>query len=212
VTGFQWGWRFDYPDYGVSSNELHLLVDKQVVLRMTSMDVIHSFWVPEFRVKQDLLPGSETEYRITPDLVGDYKVRCAELCGTKHAYMEAPVIVQTREEFDKWITGQQQIMAAAEASGIPDAGRGELLYQNAGCKACHSIDGSPLIGPTWRGVFGSIVELVGGTTVTANDEYIFNSIKNPNDQIVKGFAPGMPQFNLTDLQIKDLVEYIKTLK
>ena len=88
VTGIQWTWKFEYPDYGVISKELYLPVNKQVVLKMQSTDVIHSFWVPEFRFKQDVVPGRVTEYRVTPILVGDYKVRCAELCGTSHSYME----------------------------------------------------------------------------------------------------------------------------
>jgi cytochrome c oxidase subunit II len=212
VTAFQWAWRFEYPDAGVTSNELHLVMDRQVVLRMTSQDVIHSFWVPEFRVKQDLVPGIETAYRITPTKLGTYKVRCAELCGTNHAYMEAPVIVQTQTEFDSWLQAQVAANAAAEASGVPDASRGQQLYENSGCKACHSIDGSRLVGPSWRGVYGSQVELADGTTVVADEAYLKESIKHPNAKIVKGFAAGMPQFNLTDHQIADLVEFIKTLK
>jgi cytochrome c oxidase subunit 2 len=212
VTGFQWAWRFDYPEAGVTSNELHLVVDRQVVLRMTSPDVLHSFWVPEFRVKQDLVPGIETEYRITPSELGTYKVRCAELCGTSHAYMESLVIVQTQEEFDAWIKELVEADAEAEASGIPDAARGQGIYESSGCKACHSIDGSPLIGPTWLGLWGETVILEDGSTLTADDDYIIESIREPNAKIVKGFAPGMPQFNLSDLQIADLIEFIKTLK
>ncbi len=93
VRAQQFTWTFEYPEYGIFSKELHLPVDQQVVLKMESSDVIHSFWVPEFRVKQDVVPGRVTEYRITPTLVGNYKVRCAELCGASHAYMENPVIV-----------------------------------------------------------------------------------------------------------------------
>jgi cytochrome c oxidase subunit 2 len=212
VTAFQWAWRFDYPDSSVTSNELHLVVDRQVVLRMSSQDVIHSFWVPEFRVKQDLVPGIETAYRITPTKLGDYKVRCAELCGTSHSYMEAPVVVQSQAEFDSWIQAQVAANAAAEASGVPDASRGQRLYENSGCKACHSIDGSPLVGPTWKGLFGGMVELADGSTLKADEAYITESIKQPNLKIVKGFAPGMPQFNLSDKQIDDLVEFIKSLK
>jgi cytochrome c oxidase subunit 2 len=212
VTAFQWAWKFDYPNSGVSSNELHLVVDRQVDLSMTSSDVIHSFWVPEFRVKQDLVPGIVTDYRITPNLIGNYKVRCAEMCGTSHAYMEAPVIVQSQADFDAWIKTQQEANAAAEASGIPDASRGQRIYETSGCRACHSIDGSPLVGPTWKGLWGSEVMLEDGGTIKADEKYITESIKNPAAKIVKGFAPGMPQFNFTDLQIADLVEYIKTLK
>jgi cytochrome c oxidase subunit 2 len=212
VTAFQWAWRFDYPVSGVTSNELHLVTNRQVVLEMTSQDVIHSFWVPEFRVKQDLVPGIETFYRITPTKVGAYKVRCAELCGTSHSYMEAPVIVQTQADYDTWIKAQVDANAAAEASGVPDASRGQKIYETSGCKACHSIDGSPLVGPTWRGIWGQNVELENGPSVLVDEAYITESIKHPSAKIVKGFAPGMPQFNLSDRQIADLVEYIKSLK
>src|SRR5215216_589432 len=105
VTGLQWSWTFEYPPVdgvAVASKELHIPVGKQILLRMTSNDVIHSFWVPEFRVKQDLVPGRITELRVTPTLEGNYKVRCAELCGTSHAYMEKPVVVSSQEEFDTW--------------------------------------------------------------------------------------------------------------
>jgi cytochrome c oxidase subunit 2 len=212
VTGFQWAWRFEYPEVGVTSDELHLVVDRQVVLRMTSPDVLHSFWVPEFRIKQDLVPGIETEYRITPSELGTYKVLCAELCGTSHAYMESPVIVQTQAEFDAWIKDQVEENAAAEASGVPDASRGQKIYESSGCKACHSIDGSPLVGPTWKGLWGEAVELEDGSMLTADEAYIVESIREPSAKIAKGFAPGMPQFNLSDRQIADLFEFIKTLK
>jgi cytochrome c oxidase subunit II len=131
VTGFQWGWRFEYPEYGITTNELYLPVNRQVVLKMTSTDVLHSFWVPEFRVKQDLVPGRVTELRITPTMVGDtYKVRCAEMCGTSHAYMESPVIVVEMTDFDAWVAEQQEI--AAEAAQTPE-GRGQALITANGC-------------------------------------------------------------------------------
>jgi len=127
VTGFQWGWTFDYPDYGITSKELYLPVNKQVLLKMTSRDVIHSFWVPEFRVKQDLLPGRITELRITPTLIGDtYKVRCAEICGTSHAYMENPVIVVDDVNFDAWVA-EQQVLAAAAGETPEGRGKGLVL-------------------------------------------------------------------------------------
>jgi cytochrome c oxidase subunit II len=199
-------------ELGVTSDELHLVVDRQVVLQMSSPDVLHSFWVPEFRVKQDLVPGIETTYRITPSELGQYKVRCAELCGTSHSYMESSVIVETQEEFNAWIKKQVDANAAAEASGVPDAGRGQRIYESSGCKACHSIDGSPLVGPTWRGVWGDEVELEDGSKVLGDEAYIVESIREPNAKIVKGFAPGMPQFSLSDRQIADLIEFMKTLK
>ena len=142
VTGLQWSWTFEYPPVnGVSvvSDELHLPVGKQVLLQMTSKDVIHSFWVPEFRVKQDLVPGRITELRITPILAGNYKVRCAELCGTSHAYMEKPVIVSSQADFDTWMG--EQLKLAEEAAQTPE-GRGQALVAANGCVACHSINGA----------------------------------------------------------------------
>ena len=211
VTGIQWSWKFEYPQYGVVSDELHIPVGKQVLLQMTSTDVIHSFWVPEFRVKQDLVPGRITELRITPTQEGSYKVRCAELCGTSHAYMEKSVIVTSEADFSAWMTEQVAIAAAAQT---PE-GRGQLLVTANGCAACHSIDGSARpTGPTWFGLFGSEVQLADGATVTADEAFLTESIKDPAAKIVAGDFGGtqMPVFVLTDAQIGDIVAYIKTLK
>jgi cytochrome c oxidase subunit 2 len=208
VSAFQWAWKFEYPDSGVVSQELYLPVNKQVVLKMESSDVIHSFWVPEFRIKQDVVPGRVTEYRITPTLIGSYKVRCAELCGTSHAYMENPVIVVSQSDFDAWIKQQQ---AAAAANQTPE-GKGQALVAANGCAACHSINGAEGVGPTWQGLFGSKVELEDGSVVTADETYLTESIKNPAAQVVKGFAPAMPVYPFTDEEIANIVAYIKTLK
>jgi cytochrome c oxidase subunit II len=208
VSAFQWAWKFEYPDSGVVSKELHLPVNRQVVLEMQSSDVIHSFWVPEFRVKQDVVPGRVTEYRITPTLLGNYKVRCAELCGTSHAYMEAPVIVVSQSDFNSWISQQQ---AAAAANQTPES-KGQALVSENGCAACHSITGAVGVGPTWQGLFGSKVTVEGGATVTADEAYITESIKEPQAKIVKGFPPAMPKYPFTDEEIANIVAYIKTLK
>ena len=210
VTAHQWAWSFDYPE-GFTSTELHLPINRPVLLKMSSLDVIHSFWVPEFRLKQDVLPGRTTELRITPILLGNYKVRCAELCGTSHAYMLAPVVVASEADYEAWTKQQAAAEAALLAKGGPEAGKA-IVAQN-GCSGCHSIDGSRLTGPTWRGLFGSQVPLEGGKTVTANEAYLTESIHDPNAKIVAGFpANVMPQFNLTDQQIKAIVSYIETLK
>jgi cytochrome c oxidase subunit II len=210
VTGIQWSWKFEYPDYGVVSNELHVPVGRQILLQMTSNDVIHSFWVPEFRVKQDLVPGRITELRITPTLVGNYKVRCAELCGTSHAYMEGPVIVSTQEDFDAWMA--DQVKLAEQAAATPE-GRGQALVSANGCAACHSITGGAGIGPTWLGVFGHEVELADGSVVTADEAYLHESIKAPQAKIVAGFENQlMPTYGFPDEQIDDIVAYIKTIK
>lgn len=211
VKAQQFVWTFEYPEYGFISKELHLPVNRQVVLKMESADVIHSFWVPEFRIKQDVVPGRVTEYRVTPSLIGNYKVRCAELCGTSHAYMEGPVIVTSKADYETW-TAQQK--AIAETEGKTPEGQGQLLTVSNGCVGCHSTDGAALTGPTWFGLYGSNVTLSDGTTVVADDVYLTQSIHDPNAAIVKGYpSPSlMPAFTLTDDEIANIIAYIKTLK
>jgi cytochrome c oxidase subunit 2 len=210
VQARQFAWTFEYPEYGIVSSELHLPVNKQVLLKMESADVIHSFWVPEFRVKQDVVPGRVTEYRITPTLIGDYKVRCAELCGSAHAYMENPVIVDSQADYDAWISAQAAI--AAEAAKTPE-GQGKSLTVKNGCIGCHSLDGSKMTGPTWLGLFGEEVLLNDGSTVISDEAYIAESILNPKAKEVKGFAPTvMPAYPLTDEEIANIIAYLKTLK
>lgn len=210
VTGFQWGWKFDYPDYGFSSTEMYVPVNQAVDLKMQSTDVIHSFWVPEFRVKQDLVPGRVTELRITPMLEGDYKVRCAELCGTSHYKMEQPVVVVDEAAFMAWVSERQK--EAQAASATPE-GRGQLLVAANGCAACHSINGSAGVGPTWLNLAGSQVELADGTTVTADDAFLAESIRDPKAKIVAGFeSQNMPVYPFTEDEIAAIVAYIKTLK
>jgi cytochrome c oxidase subunit II len=210
VVGRQWAWIFNYPE-GFSSTSLHLPVNQQVDLKMQSNDVIHSFWVPEFRVKQDVLPGRITDYRINPILTGTYKVRCAELCGLSHAYMEAPVIVTSQVEYDAWVKTQAAAAAAIQAAGGPL--NGQALVTKFGCGGCHSIDGSKLVGPTWQGLYLSKVQLADGTSVTADEPYLTFMIATPNVKIVAGFpADVMPKFDLSPAQIKDIVSYIETLK
>ena len=211
VTGFQWGWRFEYPDYGIITTEMYVPVNQPIHLKMESTDVIHSFWVPEFRVKQDLVPGRVTDLRITPSLTGNYKVRCAELCGTSHYAMEQPVIVVDANTFTAWVAQQQEV--AAQLAATPE-GRGQKIYETF-CKACHSINGSAGNGPTWRGLYGSDVEFVDGTTGVADDAYIIESIQNPSAKVVAGYPP--MNFNyeaagITVEQLNDILAYIKTLK
>jgi cytochrome c oxidase subunit 2 len=215
VIASQWNWQFEYP-HGVVSEVLHLPVGKQVVLKMESRDVLHSFWVPEFRIKQDVVPGMILDYRVTPSKVGSYKVRCAELCGKLHTTMEKEVLVETEEEYNTWLDGLTVAAISAQETAIadpnPNAGRGEVLYSQKGCKGCHSIDGSHGTGPTWKHLYGEQVPLNNGTSVLADDDYLFESIKSPNNKIVAGFQPGMPDFGLTDKQINDLIAFIKTVK
>jgi cytochrome c oxidase subunit 2 len=208
VTGSQWSWKFEYPEYGITTQEMYLPEDQAVLLKMESTDVIHSFWVPEFRVKQDLVPGRVTELRITPTRSDEYKVRCAELCGTAHYKMEQLVKVVNGSQFASWVAAEQ---AKAAALNTPEA-RGQALVAANGCVACHSVNGAAGVGPTWLGLFGSTVELEGGSTVTADEAFLIESIKDPKAQLVKGFQPTMPTYPFTDEEIANIIAYIKTLK
>ena len=213
VTGIQWSWSFEYPPIdgiAVVSDELHIPVGQQVLLQMTSKDVIHSFWVPEFRVKQDLVPGRITELRISPTLEGNYKVRCAELSGTSHYNMEKPVVISSQAEFDAWMLERRK---EAEALAATPEGSGQLIVSANGCAACHSINGAAGIAPTWLGLFGHEVELTNGTVVVADDAYLTESIKAPQAKIVAGFETQlMPTYGFTDKEIENIVAYIKTLR
>jgi cytochrome c oxidase subunit 2 len=211
VTGFQYGWRFDYPDYDISSSDLYLPVGRQVLFEITSEDVIHSFWVPEFRIKQDAVPGRWTTLRVTPSEVGDYRIRCAEMCGYAHAAMYAPVVVVEPDAFEAWLAGQE--VAAPPPEELAPAELGARLAGEQGCLSCHSIDGSSLVGPSWLGLYGSERQLDDGSTVVADDAYLRDSILNPGDQILADYPNIMPAAYgfLSDEELNGLVEYIKTL-
>lgn len=229
VTGKQWVWSFSYPESdNILSGELVLPVDRTTVLKMRAEDVLHSFWVPEFRVKQDLVPGKETTLRITPTEVGEYQLKCAEICGLNHTQMVATVRVLDNADYLAWVA--EKSAAPAFADMTPEE-RGAYWYsaEGFGCVGCHSVDGNPGVGPTWLGLFGRQEQMTDGTTITSDEEYIRESILNPNAKIVAGFNPNiMPQNYLdqfaarqaeiqaaeaVDIDIAaDLIAYIKTLQ
>ncbi len=221
VIGRQWSWSFEYPELDeMSSDELVLPVDQPIVLQLQSEDVLHSFWVPEFRVKQDLLPGEMRELRVTPSRVGDYTLRCAEMCGDQHAYMLADVRVLSPADFDSWVQEQSEAGAITELS--PEE-RGAVWYTQFGCNSCHSVDGSVIVGPSWQGLFGSERVLESGQTVVADEAYLRTAIFDPNAHHVEGFPPVMPtnfeeqfaeeedQYGGEIIIVEDLIAYIQTL-
>ncbi len=211
VTSAQWSWRFDYPELGLTSTELVLPVNQPIRFEITSTDVIHNFWVPEFRVKQDAVPGAVNLLRVTPTVIGKYKVRCAELCGLSHSQMLADVRVVSIPEFDSWLGTETTRLAALDT---PEA-RGEYLYQTQACIACHSLDGTVVVGPTWLNLYGRQEQLDDGISVSADEDYIRHSILYPGDQIVKGFQNLMPVNYgeiLSETDIEDLIAYIITIK
>lgn len=226
VSAQQWSWSFEYPEQDdVKSAALVLPVNRPIKLEMESVDVLHSFWVPEFRVKQDLVPGRVTELRFTPSVPGEYVLRCAEICGTDHALMLADVRVVDEATFTQFIEESR-----FRFSDLSPVERGELWWSNSyyGCEACHSLDGTDGVGPTWLGLYGREEVMEDGTTIIADDEYIINSILNPADQIVEGYANAMPanfgeRFAEQEAEIlekegveidiiDDLIEFIKTLE
>jgi len=233
VEAFQWGWRFSYPEEpeGVAGGELVLPVNQPILLEMNATDVLHAFWVPEFRVKQDLVPGRTTYLRLQPTDIGDYKLRCAEICGTGHSNMLADVRVVSQADYDLWVEG---ILSQPKLSELEPVERGELFYQNGigvgpSCSGCHSLDGTVLAGPSWQGLYLREEQLDDGSIVIADDEYIRNSILNPNEQIVEGFNANVMYQNYDsaiemleaeveareagfDLEVlDDIIAFIKTL-
>jgi cytochrome c oxidase subunit 2 len=209
VTAAQWSWRFDYPEYGVSSSELILPKDRQVLFKFVSLDVIHSFWVPEFRLKQDAVPGITTSLRLKPTLTGSYTVRCAELCGLDHDYMLAPVTVLEPADFDSWVAAQTVLDTL-----LPEE-RGKQLAELNGCVGCHTADGNRSVGPTWLGLFGKEELLADGTTILVDEAYLLKSILDPNTQIVEGFLadlmPKVYENTFSQAEIDDLIAYIRSL-
>ena len=231
VKSKKWAWEFQYPN-GATSEFLHVPANRPVILTLTSDDVIHSLYVPAFRVKKDCVPGRynkawfETdlpperfgpETVISPidrttktsfDNVAVFDLFCTEYCGTKHAWMVSKVIVHKPENFKKWVTD-----AANQFEGLTPIQMGEILFKQQACITCHSVDGSPGIGPTMQNLYGHPEQFVNAPPIEYVDEnYIRESIVNPNAKVVIGYAAGqMPAHNLPNDQLDALVAYIKSL-
>src|SRR3989304_6022965 len=217
TTGQMWQWRFEYPG-GRLSNSLILPAKRPVRIDLSSADVIHSFYVPAFRVKQDALPGTQRSIWFVPDTEGTYDLFCTEYCGTGHSRMITKSVVVSGAECEAWLAGVKEIepvAAPAEAkTGAPD---GKGLYESKGCSVCHSIDGTTIIGPTFKGLFGSKVKVTTNgkvREVVVDEEYIRRSELEPTADIVEGSPPGMPpqKGGLEEEEIKALIEFIKGLK
>ena len=210
VTGFQWAWSFEYPEAGIRTGEMVLPVGRSVLFKIRSKDVIHSFFIPEFRVKMDAIPGIINELRITPTREGAYRTYCAELCGTSHAYMISDVRVVDEASFEAWVQDQQALVQALQGQ----AAVGRQYYEEKGCLGCHSTDGSAKTGPTFRRLFGSERTFSDGSTGVADEAYVRNSILAPSDLLVDGFDNLMPpnyEDQLDDEQIEAIIEFIKGL-
>lgn len=208
VMAKQWSWDFAYKSGKTVSNEFYVPVNTPIKLIMTSTDVIHSFYIPSMRIKQDVVPGRYTALWFNSEKMGDFQVFCTEFCGAAHSAMLAKVHVVSQEDYEKWLQENDE--------GLSLAKKGEKIFAGkGGCVACHSVDGSTKVGPTWKGLFGKTEAFDDGTTGAADENYLRESILQPNAKIVKGFPKGvMPslQGQLSENDISALIEYIKELK
>jgi cytochrome c oxidase subunit II len=206
VVGKQWMWKVQHITGQREINEMHVPVGRKIKLVMTTEDVIHSFYVPAFRTKADVVPGRYTYLWFEATKPGRYHLFCAEYCGTNHSGMTGSIVVMEPADYDNWLSGnanQESPVAAGQ----------RLFTETLGCASCHKEDGTGGRGPALTGLLGSTVRLDNGQTVTANEDYIRESIINPRAKLVAGFQPIMPTFQgqLTEEQLLQLVTYIKSL-
>jgi cytochrome c oxidase subunit 2 len=223
VTAKKWMWHFAYAEGPNGNAVLTVPAGRPIRLLMTSRDVIHSFYVPEFRIKQDVIPGrySETWFQATKP--GRYRIYCAEFCGTWHSQMIGWVVVMAPAEFDTWVARERLgLSGRIDGSGTDtdDTAAGDLVTYGRrvavaqGCLKCHSVDGQPHIGPTWVDLYGRKTTLENGEVIVADEGYLTDSMMDPYAKVVKGFQKVMPSFRgkLTAPDAAALVEFIKSLR
>jgi cytochrome c oxidase subunit 2 len=205
VRAKQWLWEYEYVNGVTTAGELHVPVGRPVRLMMSSQDVLHSFFVPQFRVKQDVLPNRYSSVWFEATKPGEYEIFCTEYCGTQHSGMIGKVFVHTEAEFQQWLASQNEDVA-------PEV-LGERVYNQQGCAACHSTDGTVKVGPSFKGLFGKS-EATSAGTVTADENYLRESIVNPAAKLVNGFGNVMPASYsaLSQKQMDGLIAYIKSLQ
>jgi cytochrome c oxidase subunit II len=209
-----WNFSFIYPN-GKQSPDLLVPVNEPVKINLVALDVLHSLFIPEFRIKSDIIPGRQKMMWFQPNIKGTYNIFCAEYCGLQHSYMSSNVKVMLKEEFDLWYADTSKVVVSTKGTG-PGA-EGEAIMRAQGCFACHTNDGSKLIGPSYLNLFGEeqVVLRAGKEfTVTVDDEYVKKSILDPNSEITKGFPAGLMQSyrnTLSDADIQKIIEYLKTL-
>jgi cytochrome c oxidase subunit II len=205
IVGKQWMWKAQHADGQREINELHVPVGRPVKLIMGSEDVIHSYYIPAFRVKADVIPGRYNTMWFTATKPGRYHLFCAEYCGTKHSGMIGWVTAMDPGDYQAWLAGGPAVASPVAA--------GEKLFTDLGCSSCHMPAASGQRGPTLAGIYGKSVELQGGGTVTVDDSYVRESIVNPQAKIVAGFQPIMPTFQglVSEEQLLQLIAYVRSL-
>jgi len=204
VVAKQWMWKTQHANGAREINALHVPLHKPVHLLMSSQDVIHSFYAPAFRVKQDVVPGRDTDIWFEASKTGTFPLLCAEYCGTNHSAMRGEIVVMQPEDYAKWLTRQPE--------GDDLAHEGARLFVSQGCSGCHAAS-SNVHAPRLAGLYGRTVQLADGRTVTADDAYLRDSILQPKRDVVAGFEPIMPSFKglLDDGEIQSLTAYIRSL-
>lgn len=224
VMAKQWMWKFAYPGGPNAVNVLHVPSGRPVRLLMTSRDVIHSFYVPSFRMKKDVIPGRYTEYWFEATQPGHYQILCAEYCGANHSNMWGEVVAMKPDEFDAWLEREQRGLTAhqdtSHSAGEEPALAGDMVTNGRhladvhGCLKCHSTDGTPHIGPTWLDLYRRTERLNSGEDVVADEAYLTESMMDPLAKVVAGYAPVMPTFQgkLAGPETAALLEYIKSLR
>ena len=212
VTGKQWAWEYTYEKNGLqfsTTGDMYLPVGEPIILEMTSTDVIHSFYIPSFRVKRDTVPGMISKVSFTPTEEGNFTVFCTEFCGTSHSRMRSNIRVVNKDRYEKWINRQIK-----EANISDPVELGYRIYNN-NCATCHSLDGSKIVGPSFQGLWGSNRAFEAGESLVADADYIRESIINPQAKIVKGYTEAkMNSFagQFDEKQLGYLVEFLKTQK
>jgi cytochrome c oxidase subunit II len=204
AVGRQWMWKFQHPTGSREINQLHVPIGTPIKIILASEDVVHSFYVPAFRVKMDVVPGRYTAAWFEATKEGAFHLFCAEYCGTQHSGMIGRVVVMKPADYQRWLSGS--------SGDEPPAVAGEALFKQRGCAGCHALQ-SGAMGPSLRGLFGSRVKLQSGQTITADEAYIRESILNPKAKIVAGYQPIMPTFQgqLGEEQLHQLIAYLKSL-
>lgn len=209
-----WQFQFVY-DNGKVTDTLYVPVNQAVVLDLVALDVIHSLYIPAFRVKQDMVPGLEKDMWFRPQRVGEYDLFCAEYCGLNHSYMNSGVNVLSEEDFKNWYS---DTTAAAPSKNVPAWQAGLEVLRKNGCNVCHSSDGSKLVGPSYLGLYGNPRQVVTGGSereVTADSAYIRKSIYTPNADVVKGFSEGLMlsyEGLVSEEEIGLIIQYLKHLE
>lgn len=217
VIGQKWLWNIQYANGRTLTNHLVVEVNKPHKAIVTSKDVLHSFYIPAFRMKTDAVPGMYTVLRFTPTMTGEFDLFCAEYCGTSHSGMIGKVTVLSKEDYARWYDGMMKLGQNDDHEGQPKltlAQLGRKVYETKTCVACHSTDGSRMVGPSFKGIFGTDRVFADGSKANADENYLRESIMNPMKKVVKGFAPQMPAMRglLNDEEVNQLIAYIKTLK